>query len=168
MPKIVITDSKGLVQERGSGIEINSAGTKAVLKKKITLGVTKNISLDSAFKLPAGATITDVFVVAHDAIRAGNTAGGDALTVGVGTDDPGTNIVAETNLLTQNDVTAVGKASILTAGTKLNAGGAALAFATGAVLYSSTARTVNITVDIVTNDLLVGGSLTIGLEYTII
>lgn len=169
MPKIEITNAKGLVQVTGSGIDVQSPGTKSVVKKRFTIpadGTTP--SLDQAVTLPAGAVITDVFAISHAALQT-NAAGGSALTVGVGTDDPATDIVAATNVLANGDTTSADEAAILTAGTKLDAAsGVALAFATGAVLHSTTARSINLTVTVVGAAMATGGDLTVGLEYTIL
>ena len=168
MPKIEITNAKGLVQVTGSGIDVQSPGTKSVVKKRFTIPTAGTPSIDQAVTLPAGAVITDVFAISHAALQT-NAAGGSALTVGVGTNDPATNIVAATNVLADNDTTSADEAAILTAGTKLDAtSGVALAFATGAVLHSTTARSINLTVAVVGAAMVAGGDLTVGLEYTIL
>ena len=166
MPKVVIDDVRGLVQEGGSGIDIRSKGTKGVLKRRYTL--VDETSADLVFSLPAGAAITDVFLVAHAAIRTKNDHANDTLKLGVGTDDPGTNIVAAATLIARNAATTAGEAAILSAGTKIEgAAGSALAFADAAVLYSAVGRNVNVTVD-VPRTLQVGGDVTVGIEYTVL
>ena len=166
MPKIVISDSQGLVQKTGTGVEVNSAGVKAVLKNRVTFGTDVTQNLDSVFSLPAGALITDVFVVAHAALA---TAGGGTFTVSLGTVGVGLiDLVAATNLIGNGAATTAGEAAILSAGTKIEgAAGAALAVAADANLYSSTARSVTLRASSAGAALATGGDATVGIEYTI-
>lgn len=164
MPKIVISDSQGLVQKTGTGVEVNSAGVKAVLKNRITFDA--QLPQDSVFSLPAGALITDVFVVAHAALQ---TAGGGTLTCSMGTVGTGfVDIIAATNLIGNGAATTAGEAAILSAGTKIEGGaGAALAIAADANLYGAAARSVQLRAQAVGADLTVAGDATVGIEYTI-
>tara|TARA_R110001592_G_C12982336_1_gene734307 strand:+ start:391 stop:882 length:492 start_codon:yes stop_codon:yes gene_type:complete len=84
MPAIEITDSKGLVQKTGSGIEINSKGAIGTVSSAATsLIATGANTEDISVSVPANALIVDAGVVITTAIAL-NTGADITCAVGVG------------------------------------------------------------------------------------
>ena len=84
MPKVVISDSKGLVQQTGSGIEINSKGAMGTVSSAaVSLVATGANTEDISVKVPANALIVDVGVIVTTAIAL-NSGADITCAVGVG------------------------------------------------------------------------------------
>jgi len=146
MPKIEITDSKGLVQKTGSGVELSSKGLEGVVvSSATTLPFAANSSTSISFSMPAGALVTDFgFVVTEGFIEPDNE--NATKSVKLGTTAGGTELVASSTVVPKHKTVVVGASTSVLSGTLLVADGAALFdFADASVLYSSTARTLHAT-----------------------
>ena len=152
MPKVVIDDAKGLVQERGAGVDIKSTGLVGVAYSATTTAVREGAGIASALTvaLPAGALVLDAGLVVTTAIAVdGNT----NLTVKVGTAADGDQIAAAAQLTSAAAAQAVGRAISTDA---KGEGAAVLAFANNAVMHSATARTLHITLASSANNITAG------------
>ena len=84
MPKVVITDNKGLVQQTGSGIEIKSKGAVGTVSSAATsLIATGANTEDISVQVPANALIVDVGVIVTTALAL-NSGADVTCAVGVG------------------------------------------------------------------------------------
>lgn len=170
MPKIVITDAKGLVQQAGSGIDIQSSGLQGVIRNDITLTGGPG-DIDGSFTLPAGALITEIALVTTDSFQAGNTNADDTLQLKVGLSAGGEEIITapavESGFVEQNGIAPVGSRMSTSSGAKMEANSTAFTL-TGASLYSATARTIHHRVVIVNAALTAAGAVRLECKYTII
>ena len=73
MPKVIISDSKGLVQESGSGVEINSSVTMASLPKATVVAATAGDTLVSpgVYTLSASAGVLTMVMPMASAVAGG-------------------------------------------------------------------------------------------------
>lgn len=73
MPKVIISDSKGLVQESGSGVEINSSVTMASLPKATVVATTAGDTLVSpgVYTLSASAGVLTMVMPMASAVAGG-------------------------------------------------------------------------------------------------
>ena len=172
MPKIVITDSKGLVQQPGSGIDIQSAGMLGVVRNDITL-VAGPGDIDGTFTLPAGALITEIALVTTDSFQAGNANNDDTVQLMVGLSagageiiaDPGA--ASENGFVERNGVAPVGSRMSTSSGAKMETNSTAFTL-TGASLYSATARTIHHRIRVDNTALQATGAVRLECKYTII
>lgn len=151
MPKIVIDDTKGLVQQTGTGIEVKSTGLVGLAYSDDT-SMVKNGAGDDRLevKLPAGALVLDAGIVVTTGITISGVAN---LSVKVGTQIDGAEIAVAANLISANTTSAAGKAISLDASGE---GAATLSMVADAVMHSSDARTIHITVAHDANNITAG------------
>ena len=146
MPKVTITNAKGLVQSKGSGLVVSSA---AALNGAVTIGGTgaEGVALGASTSLVGGAGNADISITQPAntvlvgcgllATTALDTS--DTVVVDFGTSAGGQEIVAQTNA-TSAGIFAVSTA-VSSAG--LNAEGANdLVFVTAAAMHTTAARTI--------------------------
>lgn len=154
MPKVTITDSKGLVQETGSGIDIRSVGAVGtVVAAAQSITSTGAGNTDFQLAVPAGALIVDAGVIITTAVVV-NSAANITCTVGVGSAG-NADLSASANI--GSAVTAI---PINTAfGTSIqNEGAATLSFKTTAPLHRTADTTVFIRVANDSNNVTAGAA----------
>jgi len=137
MPKVTISNNKGLVQSAGSGIDIQSVGVtgQAWTASTSLIAVGAN-DVEMTITQPAGTVLVDVGFVLTTAIAA--TSGNSNFKVG--TADDGAELVAATALMSSNTAAAIGSGISLSG---LNSEGAAtLAVVASAAMYTATSRTL--------------------------
>ena len=142
MPKVTIDNNRGLVQEGGSGLVVNSAITVGA---EGALGVAYGTSTtmvesganDVAISItqPAGTVLVDAGCVLTAA-----TVGSGNSNVKFGTADDGAEICAAAAFISSG-VGAIGSAISVASGAT-GEGAAALSFVADSPLYSSTSRTI--------------------------
>jgi len=141
MPKIQITDSKGLVQSTGSGIDVQSKGMRAVsVSSETSLPVAVG-NTDITFAMPAGALVTDFGFVVTSAV--GGAGDDGTMTVDLGTAAGGAQLVAAAVVADANSTIAAGASMSVVNHVEADASGAAFAdFKDAAPLHSAAARTL--------------------------
>ncbi|MBP04970.1 MAG: hypothetical protein CMA72_09340 [Euryarchaeota archaeon] len=137
MPKVTIDNSRGLVQETGTGVVIKASGA---IGQKYT-AVTSLISggandVEMTLTQPANSVLCDVGFILTTAI-AGSSGNSNFK---VGTADDGAQIVAATALMSSATAAAIGS-GITLSGLK-SEGAAALAIVADAAVYTATERTL--------------------------
>ena len=138
MPQIQITDSKGLVQKTGTGIDIQSAGVVVSAETSIPTAVG---TTDIELAMPAGALVTDFGFVVTSAVGGGANTG--TMTVDLGTAAGGEELVAAAVVATTNNTIAAGRAmSVLNAVEAVATGAPFADFKDAAPLHSVAARTL--------------------------
>ena len=171
MPKVVIDDVRGLVQEVGSGIDIKSAGLPGVVSTDIVLAVTAG-DYDGTLSLPAGALITEIAVVCTDSFQAGNTNAADTVDLKVGTAAGGGQIIAQpgadTGFVERNGIAPIGSRMSTSSGAKMESTSTTFTFVDGAPLYSAAARTIYPRVVVVNADLTAAGAVRVECKYVVI
>jgi hypothetical protein len=141
MPKIEITDSKGLVQKTGSGVDVQSVGLEGVIVSAETSIPVEEGTTDVRFSMPAGALITDFGFVVTSAVGGGVANG--TMDVSLGTDNDKTNIVAAVTVADSNSVIAAGSSMSVLNAVKADASGAPFGdFVDASVLHSTVERAV--------------------------
>ena len=152
MPKVVIDDTKGLVQQTGTGIEVKSTGLVGLAYSSSTSLIRNGVGIAGALevKLPAGALVLDAGIVVTTAIA---ISGNSDVSVKVGTAANGSEIAVAANLISAFTASAAGKAISLDASGE---GAATLAMSANAVMHSSTERTIHITVTNSANNITAG------------
>ncbi len=141
MPKVVVTDARGLVQETGAGIEILTHG--AVGTKFTSATTLINVGAnDTALTIvqPANTLLVDVGVVLTKAI-AGSSG---IVQVKVGTTNDGAQICAASDLMSGATAAAVGSGISLV---NKSEGAATLSFAANSPQYTATERTLHIRIE---------------------
>ena len=168
MVKVVINDSKGLVQYAGSGVEIESKGAVAV-KYGAVQSLNAAGDYDDEFALPAGAVVVDVGVVALTAFQTANN-GADELNLKVGLSAGGVELVAETAIVPNNGSVTAGSACSVLANNKIVSGGAAAGFVDGCLLRSPTgvARSVHTRLVVDANALASAGTAQTYVKYVVV
>ncbi len=148
MPKIEITDDKGLVQKSGSGVVfqssvvLQSSGLEGVVVSAETTLPAAQGDTDIELELPAGALVTDFGFVVTSAVGGGGNGG--TMTVSVGTAAGGQQLVTNTIVLAANATAAVGTSMSVLNGVEVEANSAAFGdFVDASVLHSSTARSIH-------------------------
>ena len=141
MPSIVINDAKGLFQQSGSGISIASSGMAgSVVSSELTVA-SDQTAVEVSLSMPAGALLTDLIWLCTSNCVAG-AGGANGIQVFAGDATTTADIVAAT-LVAKNSGDVAANAAVSTAGSNLLVtGGAVIAFADEAPLYSSSAWTV--------------------------
>lgn len=171
MPKILISNSKGLYQKAGTG---GAIGLERVLYQVKTIAATAGDNIGS-WDLPAKSLVTEVGFAVSSEIDASSD-GGSALNLGfhVGTDSDTDEIIAEGS----NDTIVDGDDAGLAAGAAFAANlatGVATAvphsstdavLVAGAPLYSSAARTLYYNFVVNGNNLDAAGEIVAFVKYT--
>ena len=141
MPKIQITDSKGLVQSTGSGIDIQSTGARGVIVSAETSIPVAVGTTDISLAMPAGALVTDFGFVVTSAV--GGAGGGGTMDVDLGTTAGGAQLLAAAVVADGNSVIAAGASMSVLNAVEADASGAAFAdFKDAATLHAAAARTL--------------------------
>ena len=181
MPKVTVTDKKGLVQSTGAGFVAETGITlgapdgfriSGTTKTTGTIAVTKDVNTDVAFTQPAGTTLKDLVVINAGVLT---NAGGasDDFNISMGAGASYVDLLAATALLDGASVTWLANVPLYVI--KNSHGHAANAFKTGgigpvggpatseaivvaAALYSSSARTINVRFTPVTTDMAVAAT----------
>ena len=169
MPKITISDNKGLVVEGGSGVTVLSKGLNCCLVGS-ELALSAANDYDTDFNLPAGALIVDAGIRVTDAFTTDNN-GSDVVNYNLGTNTGGTpysNIIGAAAIAADNKTIAINTMQTVSAANKLEAGSAAIAFVDEAALYSATARTVRARVRVMNNALSANGAIQCWLIYPLV
>jgi len=167
MPKIEITDSKGLVQKTGSGIELSSKGLEGVVVSSATTLPASPDDTDISFSMPAGALVTDFGFVVKSAVGGG--ANGGTMSVTLGTAAGGAQLVASTEVAAANETISAGRSMSVLNGVEANVESAAFgSFVTASVLYSSTARTLYARFTQAVGDAAADGQVVAFIKYLII
>ena len=173
MPKIEITDSKGLVQKTGSGVDVQSAGLCGVVSTDIAIASAAGDN-DGTLSLPARALITEIAVVVTDAFATRDTNDDDTVDLKVGTAVGGGQIIAQPagniGFVERNNTAVVGSRMSTSSGAKIAAASTAFTFADGAPLYSDAARTIHPRIVVVNSDLKddEAGAVRVECKYTVI
>ncbi len=142
MPKIEITNDKGLVQKSGSGVVLQSSGLEGVVVSAETTLPAAQGNTDIKLELPAGALVTDFGFVVTSAVGGGANDG--TMTVSVGTAAGGQQLVTNTIVLAANATAAVGTSMSVLNGVEVEANSAAFGdFVDASVLHSSAARSIH-------------------------
>ena len=149
MPKVTVTNEKGLVQAAGSGLTVESTtklagavtisavGTNAQAWTATTSLIdTSAADIEMTLTQPANTVLVDVGFVLTTAIA--GTSGTSNFKVG--TSDDGAELVAATALMSSNTAAAIGSGVSLS-GLK-SQGAAALAVVADAAMYTSASRTI--------------------------
>ncbi|MBP04969.1 MAG: hypothetical protein CMA72_09335 [Euryarchaeota archaeon] len=143
MPKVVITNSKGLVQETGTGFEPNTSGLARVFwTATTTLNAVGANDVEMTLTQPANTVITDMGWV-FDTNQIAGTSGNSKIKFG--TADDGAELVALTDIMSSATATAAGS-GISLSGLR-SEGDAALVVVNSAPMYTATARTVFIRIE---------------------
>ena len=171
MPKVVIDDVRGLVQETGSGIDVKSAGLLGVVSSDITLSGGPG-DVDGTFELPAGALITEIALVTTDSFTVANTNADDTVQLKVGTAAGGEQLIAapavEAGFVERAGVAPVGSRMSTSNGAKIETNSTVFNFVDGAPLYSANARTIHHRIVIVNAALVAAGAIRLECKYTVI
>ena len=161
MPKIVITDARGLVQETGSGIEVNSKGVCGVAYSGATAVSATAGNTDMEISVPANALIMAVGLVCTTALDGSENSPNVNLTAG--TAAGGQQYVADT-------VVSAGSMSV---GTSISTDGATaestntIALVSNVRLHNTAARTVHMRVA-TSEDLDAAGEVVGFVRYAVI
>jgi len=141
MPQVKITDTKGLFQQTGTGIVIQSVGAEGVISAGETQLPTANGNTDVTFAMPANALVTDFGFVVTSAV--GGASNGGTMAVKMGTTAAGGELVAAAVVADANSTIAAGAAMAVSNLVKADASGAAFAnFVDASALHSTSARTL--------------------------
>ena len=141
MPKIEITNTKGLVQKTGTGVDVQSTGLESVIVSSETAIAAAEGNTDISFSMPAGALVTDFGFVVTSAVGGGAAAG--TMTVDLGTAAGGQQLVAQAVVAAANDTMLAGRSmSVLNAVEAVATGAAFGDFVDASTLHSATARDV--------------------------
>jgi hypothetical protein len=170
MPKIEITDSKGLVQVTGSGCDIQSKGLRAVIVSAETSIPVAVGNTDIEFAMPAGALVTDFGFVVTSAVG-GTDGDGDAgiMTVDLGTTAGGAQLVAAAAVANGDATILAGRSMSVLNKVEAVATGAPFAdFVDAAALHSATARTLTARFAQSVGEAAAIGKVHAYVEYTII
>ena len=126
MPNTTISDSRGLVQRSGSGLNLENAanvtgaGIESVKYSASTSTGTATGNVDVSVEVPVGALITDIGFICTEAI---NCAGASTLTLTVGTSAGAADVLASKQVnATGTDVLA-GAIASAALGNSLTVGG---------------------------------------------
>jgi hypothetical protein len=139
MPKIEITDSKGLVQKTGSGVDVQSSGLESVIVSAETAIPAAQGNTDIKFSMPAGALITDFGFVVTSAVGGGAANG--TMTVDLGTAAGGQQLVAQAEVAAANNTILAGRSmSVLNAVEAVATGAAFGDFVDASPLHSTSSR----------------------------
>ncbi len=142
MPQVKITDAKGLFQQTGTGIVIQSVGAEGVISAGETELPTANGNTDVSFSMPAGALVTDFGFVVTSAV--GGASNGGTMTVKMGTTAAGGELVAAATVADANSTIAAGSSMSVLNAVEADASGAAFAdFVDASALHSVAARTLS-------------------------
>ena len=162
MPKVVVTDTKGLHQVTGTGVE----GLEAIkFSSKITVGATQTNYDTAAISIPANALITDLGYICVDALDSDT---GTTLTFSFGTAAGGAQLVAATQLNQTNTDIAAGVIQSLQLGNVPHASGAAIPYKADAAYFSATARDIFMRVTVGGANMSNAGSVTAFVKYCIV
>ena len=141
MPKIEITNTKGLVQKTGTGVDVQTVGLEGVIVSDETELPVAVGNTDIAFSMPAGALVTDFGFVVTSAVGGGAADG--TMTVDLGTAAGGQQLVAQAVVAAANDTMLAGRSmSVLNAVEAVATGAAFGDFVDASTLHSATARDV--------------------------
>ena len=141
MPKIEITNTKGLVQKTGTGVDVQSTGLESVIVSSETAIAAAEGNTDISFSMPAGALVTDFGFVVTSAVGGGAADG--TMTVDLGTAAGGAELVAAVAVADANSTIAAGSSMSVLNAVEADASGAPFGdFKDASVLHSSSARTL--------------------------
>ena len=142
MPQVKITDAKGLFQQTGTGIVIESVGAEGVVSTGEQTLAAAAANYDLELAMPAGALVTDFGFVVTSAVGGGGNGG--TMTVSLGTSAGGQQLVAQAVVADSNSTIAAGASMSVLNAVEADASGAAFAdFVDAAALHSTTARTLH-------------------------
>lgn len=148
MPKIEITDDKGLVQKSGSGVVfqssvvLQSSGLEGVVVSAETTLPAAQGNTDIELELPAGALVTDFGFVVTSAVGGGGA--GSTMTVSVGTDVGEADLVAAVTVVAATKTAEVGTSMSVLNGVVVQGDSAPFGdFVDASVLHSSAARSIH-------------------------
>jgi hypothetical protein len=141
MPKIEITNTKGLVQKTGTGVDVQSVGLEGIIVSDETSIPVATGTTDIAFSMPAGALVTDFGFVVTSVVGGGVAAG--TMTVDLGTTAGGAELVAAAVVADGASTIAAGSSQSVLNAVLADASGAAFGdFVNAAVLHSAATRTI--------------------------
>ena len=131
MVKVVVNDTKGLVQYGGqTGLEINNTVTgesQAKGMEFVKYGAVQSLNAandyDDEITLPAGATITDIGIQFLTICKTANVGASDKLAVKVGYSAGGTDLINDIEILIQNKTAPAGSGQSVALGNKIEDGG---------------------------------------------
>ena len=169
MPKVVINSSKGLYQEGGTGVVVQSKGITGVLSQDQALTGLGPANYDGSFTLRAGATIEEIgFTFKTECKTSGG--GADKLTFEVDTASgfAGTDIIAPVEILIGNKTGVAGSGQNTSAGNKAEASSTALVFPNAIPAYSATNRTIYYRWAVASSGLVSKGTVCTYVKYTIL
>lgn len=162
MPKVVVTDAKGLHQVTGTGVE----GLEAIkFGTSTTLSVGQANYDADAISIPANALITDLGYIALTALDV-TTSG--TLTFSFGTAAGGAELVAATQLNQTAADIAIGVTQSLQLGNLPHASGAAIPYKAGAAYFSSSARDIHMRVTVAGANLTTASRVVPFVKYCIL
>ena len=169
MPQVKVTDAKGLFQQAGSGLIIESTGAEGVIvsaETDIPVAVSDG-PIDISFAMPAGALVTEFGIVCTSALGGGSGTG--TVEIKMGTSAAGGELVAAAVVCDSNSVMAAG-ASMSTANlVEADASGAPFAnFVDASALHSTAARTLYCRVTQQTGAAAAIGKLFAFIKYTVV
>jgi hypothetical protein len=142
MPQVKITDAKGLFQQTGTGIVIQSVGAEGVVSSGATTIPLAVGNTDISLSMPAGALVTDFGFVVTSAVGGGSGSG--TMTVSFGTAAGGGQLVAGAVVANSNAILVAGSSmSVLNAVEAVASGAPFADFVDAAALHSSSARTLH-------------------------
>ena len=169
MPKLKITDSRGLEQTTGVGVEIESPGLECI-KYGAVQSLNAADDYDSSIALPAGATITDVGVVFLTICTTANTSGNDQIAVKVGTTAGGTELIAATDIVERNKSGVAGSMQSVALGNKAETTANAMTFADAALLRDAAgaARTIHTRLIVENATLATAGTARFFVKYVVV
>jgi len=169
MPKVKITDSRGLEQTTGTGVEIESPGLECI-KYGAVQSLAAADDYDSSINLPAGATITDVGVVFLTVCTTANNSGNDQIAVKVGTSAGGTQLVAATDIVERNKSGVAGSIVSVALGNKAETTANAISFADAALLRDAAgaARTIHTRLIVEASTLAAAGTARFFVKYVVV
>ena len=141
MPKIEITNTKGLVQKTGTGVDVQSTGLESVIVSSETAIAAAEGNTDITFSMPAGALVTDFGFVVTSAVGGGAADG--TMTVKLGTAAGGAQLAAAAIVAVANNTMLAGRSMSVVNGTKAVATGAAFGdLVAASPLHSTAARSL--------------------------
>ena len=169
MPKLKITDSRGLEQTTGVGVEIESPGLECI-KYGAVQSLNAADDYDSSIALPAGATITDVGVVFLTLCTTANTNAADQIAVKVGTTAGGTELIAATDIVERNKSGVAGSIVSVALGNKAETTANAISFADAALLRDAAgaARTIHTRLIVEASTLAAAGTARFFVKYVVV
>jgi hypothetical protein len=141
MPQVKVTDAKGLFQQSGTGVVIQSKGLEGcVVSSETDIPVAVGTT-DISFSMPAGALVSECGIVCTSAL--GGTGASGTVTIDFGTAAGGGQLVADAVVCDANSAMAAGASMSSSNLVKGDASGAAFAnFADASALHSTAARTL--------------------------